>query len=1103
MLHNTRMFRVVMLATALAAAPAVTAFSQQAASGTPMVKGSVVRDFARITFYWPERVSSFNATTSGNKLTLQFDRAVNPNFGEILRSLHPYVTKAELSANQRSIVLTLNNSYKTRSFITDSETGVDILGLSKTARTPTTPETPEPAAQVAEAPAKPAEKPAVAQAAKPAEKVPEKIVLPWKNPPVPTDRPAPPAPVQPVAQTPTVEATAAPVVQVEEKPVVVAPVPVPAPAPEVAAPVPAEPAAPVVTPVAPVAPPPQSQKPAIPLPAAPTESAARLLKNEQTLPITGDTMVIKLSTVNKQPVISFPFSDRVAAATWIRGRSAWILFNKPRALAGLKELQDNSKGWLYSAKQYGSPEYTLLRLDMFTDFYVRTEKDAENYTWNVIISSSPTAPHDVVKVELGEDKGNTTAFMAEQEAAGPYTIYDSLRNDRLQIVPLYASSRGVSPERSFVQFELPATLQGIVVNPLADGINVRRDERGITIGMDQGIAVTPELKKTDPDGMMQGDVKNHLFKPSFFPYRLWAVKDDKDFDNKEAFYLNQATSATNMLEKNQWRQKLAELYFGQGMMNETLGVLGAIRRDDSNYFRENKLAALESASHLMNYRVPEATVSVSSNMLDNMEETDLLRKTIAAAGSTNTEPVPYMAYNDTYIRQYPPGLRKRMAIIAANQALAQRDFKTPQEIFTSLEEDDMTDGIEGYIAFMRGQVAAEMGRTKEAQRIWKELADNVEDRQFRARAEFARTVLALKEEKIKPEEALAKIDKLRIIWRGDDLERSVLNVVGQLNTNLGNYWDGMKAWEELMQYYPNTQESADAYKRLAETFRMLYLEGGAKQMEPVKALALYNEFQELTPIGKDGNAMVQQLVDVLVSIDLLDQATARLKNLVEFRLQGEEKSRAGARLAVINLLNRKPEDAISALQMSRVDDVPAALSLERNRIAAKALIDLKHYDQALTMIDGDYSKEGEAVRLEAYTKKEDWAYVVDILENILRSRPDLNAPFTDEEGHQLVQLVLGYIFLGENDQLKYLRDAYLPLMEKNKYRPEFAFFTQDTKAINRQDFDKFSSSINNMQGFMDNYRQKVQSEGLSEAVGGKAPPAAAGQEPLKAPANPQ
>jgi predicted negative regulator of RcsB-dependent stress response len=60
--------------------------------------------------------------------------------------------------------------------------------------------------------------------------------------------------------------------------------------------------------------------------------------------------------------------------------------------------------------------------------------------------------------------------------------------------------------------------------------------------------------------------------------------------------------------------------------------------------------------------------------------------------------------------------------------------------------------------------------------------------------------------------------------------------------------------------------------------------------------------------------MIRHLTDRLVSVDLLDQATELLQHQVDHRLQGAARAQVAARLAVIYLMNRKPEKALATLR---------------------------------------------------------------------------------------------------------------------------------------------------------------------------------------------
>lgn len=1078
-LKHTALLTGALLLLGIAALSPVTEGRAQSTAGNPLVSGSIVRDYARITFYWPEKID-MTATTDGRRLLVNFDRQVNPNFGTILSKLYPYVQKADLAANRRTIVFTMQKPYRIRSFITDSESGVDILDIHDTP--PPAPEQQTATAPPKPAPVKPAPvKPAPAVRTQPVVDAP----VPRRKPDTPSEQSSPSPKPQRVDTPEPAEVAAAPVITPE--PVRDAPAPQPEPTPQPqpekeAAPVIDLPApAPVVATPAPVEPVVTAALPqATPVAAVETPKIARMQNFGR---ISGEQLVVELRMVEKDPHLRFPFTERVAAAVWQRGRTIMVLFDKPVVLTGLEQVEATGRSWLRKATQLGGSEFTLLRLDLTTDLYIQSFKDREGYGWQLRVSGDRVYPQENITPVTRTTSGLKEVFLPTTQIGTTYHLHDPQVGDALDVTTLYAGDRGVFPPRSFIDFSLLTTQQGIAVAPKSDAVQVTQLENGVRVSAPDGLFISENIDEAVAKAAGTWDDRNELFKPTLFPAREWRVDGTEAFHEREAYLMNRIAAAPSGLVKNTARMELAQLYFSQELYNETLGVVNTIRRDDLDFFRANKLAALEGAAYLLNYRIPEAALSFSSDTLDNMEEGELLRKAAAASLDSNAPPVPYLQYNDHYVRQYPSALRQRLAIIAANHAIQQKDFRSPADIFESLDEDKLTGEVADYIDYLKAKVAAAAGRIEEAERIWGKLAGKIEDRQFRARSEYSLVLLGLEEGTLTPEKAIERLEALRIVWRGDDLERSLLSVLGQLQVNQGNYWEGMKAWEELLENYPNHPDALAAYQRLAETFRMLFMENGADKMEPVKALALYNEFQELTPLGKDGNTLIQRMVDRLVGVDLLEEGAKRLENQVQYRLEGEEKSRVGARLAVIYLLDREPEKALNALQQSRVDNVPASLSLERNRIAAQALVDLGRPDQALTMIEGDYSPEGENVRLETYWAKEDWPYVIDIIELMLRKRTDLDAPFTPQEGQRLLQLSLAYIFVGEFEQLQYLRDAYAPLMKGNTYEDEFLFLTQERIPTNSENFSKVTESIGEIESFMGGYRAKLKKEGLSEAVG--------------------
>src|SRR3546814_15763190 len=86
---------------------------------------------------------------------------------------------------------------------------------------------------------------------------------------------------------------------------------------------------------------------------------------------------------------------------------------------------------------------------------------------------------------------------------------------------------------------------------------------------------------------------------------------------------------------------------------------------------------------------------------------------------------------------------------------------------------------------------------------------------------------------------------------------------------------------------------------------------------------------ELTPAGPEGDRIIAGLADRLVEVDLLDRAAELLEGQVRYRLQGADKARIGARLALVQLLNRNPEASLAALDGSAAEGLAEAIPAQR------------------------------------------------------------------------------------------------------------------------------------------------------------------------------
>src|SRR4029079_8466173 len=106
--------------------------------------------------------------------------------------------------------------------------------------------------------------------------------------------------------------------------------------------------------------------------------------------------------------------------------------------------------------------------------------------------------------------------------------------------------------------------------------------------------------------------------------------------------------------------------------------------------------------------------------------------------------------------------------------------------------------------------------------------------------------------------------------------------------------------------------------------------------------------------------------------DLLDQAAELLKYQVDNRLDSVPKAQVATDLALIYLMDKKPEQAIQTINASRTTILPAALNAERRLIEARAWAGVGRYDAALEILQRDKSKDAEDLRAEIAWRQKDW-----------------------------------------------------------------------------------------------------------------------------------
>ncbi len=325
-----------------------------------------------------------------------------------------------------------------------------------------------------------------------------------------------------------------------------------------------------------------------------------------------------------------------------------------------------------------------------------------------------------------------------------------------------------------------------------------------------------------------------------------------------------------------------------------------------------------------------------------------------------------------------------------------------------------------------------------------------------------------------------------------------MRALGHIYLSQGRYRDALEALRSAGQRQPDQPASIAVSNDLQSAFRALFLDGQADGLQPLQALALFFDFKDLTPIGADGDLMVRKLARRLVDVDLLDQAGDLLKYQVDNRLNGVPKAQVSTDLAVIELMAKKPEDALEAINNSRTTLLPTALNAQRRIVEARALLALGRGDHALELLQGDKSPEAADVRAEASWKQRAWPQAGALLEGQLGDRWKRPDPLSGEEQGRLMRAGVAYSLAGDEAALTRLRTRYGKLADASNTPDALRVALAGNQAanLNAGDFARASSDSAAFAGWVAAMKKRFHDQ-LSAP-----PPAPAKPQVLKAAAPP-
>lgn len=754
-------------------------------------------------------------------------------------------------------------------------------------------------------------------------------------------------------------------------------------------------------------------------------------------------------------------------AVFIYNRYLWIVADNTIRL-NIDNLRKKNSNFLGVPKKINTRADNVFIIPLSAPNLSLQLRKPQNDTLQIIVQRPVARPSEIIAPVFEMDaKKMLSLAMNTKNNRQMLTIPDPFTGNDLSVVLFSNIGNGVYPARTFSQFNLLQTAQGIVIQKLSDDIKIGINDKSLLkISADNGLKVSADEKEHTDFINQQASSEDEAGRV-LFSYNKLKIGDEANFVTTQ-IKLFQGISEGYTQAANQDRLRLLHIYFSEGLFAESLGMSNDILRSSYRFFHDNKVIAFRGVAHYFMRHYTEAENDFEAAELAGLPEFAMWRNVCADAKDPGSDHFDFLKNYEPYISKYPPVFIQKLALLAADNAINHKHYDDARSIFDILTKNNLAEPVHNYVEYMEAKILSETKNEEEAARIWEKQAGYVDDPLIRASAEFSLVNMLIKQDRITNERAIKRLEKLRMVWRGDGLEFNILTLIGNLYLENKRYEKALRAFKEVVTYFPQYPETVNVAERMENTFINLYNKGAANSLPPLDALALFYEFRDLVPAGKDGDMMIRNLADRLASIDLLDRAALLLDHQVQKRLEGYERSRVGAKLALLYLENHQPDNALDTLKTTGYGELSPEIQLTRLRLTAEALAEQGRTDKSIEVLSSDNSQEGTRIRLEIYWKNKDWTNVISASEDILANRTDPGAALTADESEVLLKLATAYVYEHDAGQIQYLRDYFTPLLKDNPNKDSFLFITSESGIIDYENLANLDADINTVKNFIDN-----------------------------------
>jgi len=754
------------------------------------------------------------------------------------------------------------------------------------------------------------------------------------------------------------------------------------------------------------------------------------------------------------------------ASVFFRGRYLWIVFDQQKVFSF------KSNGGIFSDfESVPSSTGTVLRLKVADGYSsarlakiksgwvvnVSKRKYRSNDKNNFITESSSNANEDGVKIR---GKFSDKFYI---------TFQDPEVGDVVKVIAVDNVGSRVAEKKDSIDFVVLESVQGIAVALYNDDVKVEKSDEEIKIVSDASL----------PDEMSMGannfpeSIEQYLKLPSILPY-LDKNLNILNFNQQKSRLVSEASESQNDDEKYLKNLELAKFFFVHEWYSESLDAVNLAKKASPLRYQNDLQARFLMA---VDYTLAGDSTSAKNEYdallkfddVGQIPEVVLWSKYNSFLAAVNPGAIGFLE-NIKAINYYSNDKYWPILLAEIELALGANDLKMVEKLLREHREADAGSKYANSIKFYQAEYYRKRNQFNLAKQFYRELVNDETDPFNTARASFNLVKLRLKEQEIGLPDAIRTLEELRFQWRGDRLEYEILMELAGYYKDNNDIMSSLRIYQYIQTAFNNKISNFYITSEMARIFNEVFLPGGlAETMDDFSAVALFYEFKELNPIGEQGDDVILSIAKRLVKLDLLENAADLLRHQIKYRLQGEKRVINADNLAVVLLMDKKPNESMLILDDTDKDNFNFNEHQYRTRLRAKALIDLEKYPDAIEYLKDDDSTDAEIIIREALFQGKNWSGYVERV----GSAPEQLAEKLDQKDPAAVQdilrLAISYYLLGRQEDLSKLISTAGNRDEELKNT--LALLVTSGGTVDYKNLDK-SLNIDQMKTLLDKYKNQ-------------------------------